>query len=732
MTNETPHPAEIGDNEAAGLLMLFSNQNKRFPQGNSPPPTQQVTPDDTTQHSTEPAVHSAESAAPETKHPPNSHPMKKQTTPHNPYPLDAVTATSSPGVIPAALATGDPNNKAIVAAAAIAAAAATPLPLPKGKKRRASGNLGSPVQLKEKRPKVKGTKKEDTKKEDTKMEDNKKEDNSGEQSPEATEVKKERPGHSRRPSYAVEPDSGLISCVCGYDHDDGFTIQCDRCNRWQHAICMGINNIKEAPDNYLCYMCDHELTIDGDRARQLQEAKMGKKVRRAGKKDEKIIPVVLTKADKLFALKRYETFYLTISHYEYLNSSIMSLMKRLPKLADHIPDLLTFRDTTDFKRHTLNESAYSVNFPSDYWEGGFTGIDKVGVYAKKNISKTQLIMPIYGELQLKQDYLEERTNKYWLMGCGKPNTMFHPHLPIVIDERAIGNISRFVRKSCQPNCEIKTALVGDHRVIFVLAALHRISVGEELTLAWEWDQKHPIRQLAKRGTNLERSERIKVINAVNEICNIGRCACADRENCLIAKTRRLFAREKPADGSDFKISPASNQTYTPIEEQYIRREKIIEATAKDGDLAKASELVEESEEATTELVFTKQVKSSIIDDPRAPPKYQAVKRYLSRSSKPATTNDKSDDLLFTPFAVDPDAISEPPAKDKPESDKENKASPVLDKPAHDHHHVETPPVAAVVATATKKQTPEPAPSSKPAPKVVRKFSLADYKKKMKK
>ncbi|KAL7340027.1 hypothetical protein BJY59DRAFT_219484 [Rhodotorula toruloides] len=36
------------------------------------------------------------------------------------------------------------------------------------------------------------------------------------------------------PPYAVPPESGLIRCVCPYTIDDGFTIQCDICNVWQH------------------------------------------------------------------------------------------------------------------------------------------------------------------------------------------------------------------------------------------------------------------------------------------------------------------------------------------------------------------------------------------------------------------------------------------------------------------------------------------------------------------
>lgn len=32
-----------------------------------------------------------------------------------------------------------------------------------------------------------------------------------------------------------------IRCICGYQHDDGSLIQCDKCNEQQHRVCMDIN-----------------------------------------------------------------------------------------------------------------------------------------------------------------------------------------------------------------------------------------------------------------------------------------------------------------------------------------------------------------------------------------------------------------------------------------------------------------------------------------------------------
>ena len=50
-------------------------------------------------------------------------------------------------------------------------------------------------------------------------------------------------------------DEGEIRCICGFPDDDGFTIQCDRCFVWQHAICVNIT-ANTVPEQYLCEDCD--------------------------------------------------------------------------------------------------------------------------------------------------------------------------------------------------------------------------------------------------------------------------------------------------------------------------------------------------------------------------------------------------------------------------------------------------------------------------------------------
>ncbi|ODV78662.1 uncharacterized protein CANTADRAFT_26671 [Suhomyces tanzawaensis NRRL Y-17324] len=63
-------------------------------------------------------------------------------------------------------------------------------------------------------------------------------------------------------------DEEVVRCLpCGTTQENyneetdtgGTFIQCDDCNTWQHAKCMGYNSNKSIPDNYQCNVCNPDL-----------------------------------------------------------------------------------------------------------------------------------------------------------------------------------------------------------------------------------------------------------------------------------------------------------------------------------------------------------------------------------------------------------------------------------------------------------------------------------------
>ncbi|CAH0554751.1 unnamed protein product [Brassicogethes aeneus] len=61
----------------------------------------------------------------------------------------------------------------------------------------------------------------------------------------------------------------VTRCICGFLHDDGYMVECDRCKVWQHVQCVVKN--KQVPDEYLCEVCDPTKPIEKQKARMIQQ-----------------------------------------------------------------------------------------------------------------------------------------------------------------------------------------------------------------------------------------------------------------------------------------------------------------------------------------------------------------------------------------------------------------------------------------------------------------------------
>lgn len=77
-----------------------------------------------------------------------------------------------------------------------------------------------------------------------------------------------------QPSPPQEPtvDDSVTRCICGFLHDDGFMVQCDKCLVWQHCDCMELTS-SNMPDQYYCEECS-ERKVDRLKAIDIQIKKI--------------------------------------------------------------------------------------------------------------------------------------------------------------------------------------------------------------------------------------------------------------------------------------------------------------------------------------------------------------------------------------------------------------------------------------------------------------------------
>jgi hypothetical protein len=609
------------DDEAADLLMLFSTQSQKLNKDSATPTITTKTTSEIKNTESKlqqsknsnvplPSVSKSKSSSVSSI---SSNQMDRRDSSisrehSNTMRIDSIT--KSPGPASAALASGNnTNNKAIVAAAALAAAAATPLPILHKSTNdnqlidnqlidniETERRLDEPIILSNKNNSIQS--KTNNENISVKIEKQNLNNNNINKKNNNNKIKDEN--KNELPSYAVGPDAGIISCVCEYDHDDGLTIQCDKCFRWQHLICMGFESITDTPDDFQCNLCNENLHVDASRAKKLQEnylreeksQKRKNQTKETNKDVKKNIGAAQFKKRKLddnltevIGIDKYKTLYYPIDYFVFKSSPIKSLFNQLPEILKQNNSVLKI-DKSNFNKILLNTNNLNIKSATENVKVKFTGISKLGLYTNKAIKENNCISLLSGEIDTKQNYMLDKVNKYWLLGCPKPNVFFHPDLPIIIDERGLGNYTRFIRKSCKPNSEIRTIFLNKNEIGFGIFSIKEIKIDQEITLPWEWDNEHPILKIINNSDtfdSLTSDLKMTLINSIQSILDLTDCACLTSE-CIINKIKKssAYLQRNTRKNNISNLSPTPNQKYIPINTRYQHRlDKILNQISKD-------------------------------------------------------------------------------------------------------------------------------------------------------
>ncbi|KAI0029198.1 hypothetical protein K488DRAFT_80307 [Vararia minispora EC-137] len=322
-------------------------------------------------------------------------------------------------------------------------------------------------------------------------------------------------------------DGGGISCICGYGHDDGFSIGCDVCGAWQHGACFGFFSVKETPDKWLCHRCAPR-PVDRDRAHHYQTAVKRKLDRRRqssptrhrktsmldgasnsgnnnNNKRKRRASVAAPAAASQHAqdeIVDVTDLYVSIDHDDVLDDHTRTRLRSqacdwrgLSALDPVIVDAPPPPAQTHVQPVPCPPTSPSSVRPPSY-----------AVRTREPIPRARFISQFTSTIVPSAAYLSDPLNAYAVHGMPRPFVhLVGQPLNLALDARVSGNDARFVRSGCRPNAVLRPVLCPASKrskqdetttgISFGIFALRDLKVNEEIVLGWEWDDGNAIHHL---------------------------------------------------------------------------------------------------------------------------------------------------------------------------------------------------------------------------------------------